>query len=228
MILKPEYRDGGDLNEDRREQNDENQRQFVTLVAAERGMQLRFLQSTSAAAAASTIQETLTHGEQYVCTIRLGAELLKLADSMMRSGRPGLIWLATPRNNTSQPALTVKQTGQIRRRGTDFELGRTSPSSVLFRLVAPHFSNRDPILGRPRGVEFVGRLRLTPRNSKFGSGHSCGRSTLSPIYNHRGGFLETSRPCIRGNWLRGRDLNPRPSGYEPDELPGCSTPRLEA
>jgi hypothetical protein len=21
-------------------------------------------------------------------------------------------------------------------------------------------------------------------------------------------------------------LNPRPSGYEPDELPGCSTPRL--
>ena len=28
-------------------------------------------------------------------------------------------------------------------------------------------------------------------------------------------------------WLRGRDLNPRPSGYEPDELPGCSTPHLE-
>ncbi len=27
------------------------------------------------------------------------------------------------------------------------------------------------------------------------------------------------------NWLRGPDLNRRPSGYEPDELPGCSTPR---
>ncbi len=26
--------------------------------------------------------------------------------------------------------------------------------------------------------------------------------------------------------LRGQDLNLRPSGYEPDELPGCSTPRL--
>jgi hypothetical protein len=25
--------------------------------------------------------------------------------------------------------------------------------------------------------------------------------------------------------LRGLDLNQRPSGYEPDELPGCSTPR---
>ena len=29
------------------------------------------------------------------------------------------------------------------------------------------------------------------------------------------------------SWLRGRDLNPRPSGYEPDELPGCSTPHFD-
>jgi hypothetical protein len=28
-------------------------------------------------------------------------------------------------------------------------------------------------------------------------------------------------------WLRGRDLNPRPLGYEPNELPDCSTPRHE-
>ena len=25
------------------------------------------------------------------------------------------------------------------------------------------------------------------------------------------------------DWVQGRDLNPRPSGYEPDELPDCST-----
>jgi hypothetical protein len=33
------------------------------------------------------------------------------------------------------------------------------------------------------------------------------------------------RPQKGEGWLRGRDLNPRPLGYEPNELPDCSTPR---
>src|ERR1044071_2688975 len=32
-----------------------------------------------------------------------------------------------------------------------------------------------------------------------------------------------SHPCSTSNWVQGLDLNQRPSGYEPDELPGCST-----
>ena len=33
--------------------------------------------------------------------------------------------------------------------------------------------------------------------------------------------------CRTRIWLRGVDLNHRPSGYEPDELPDCSTPRRD-
>src|SRR3954453_13446244 len=59
------------------------------------------------------------------------------------------------------------------------------------------------------------------------------RSTTELLWNDNLPRKSGVTVCARGVarqviWLRGRDLNPRPSGYEPDELPGCSTPRLEA
>jgi hypothetical protein len=33
---------------------------------------------------------------------------------------------------------------------------------------------------------------------------------------------------LSAKWLRGLDLNQRPLGYEPNELPGCSTPHIQS
>ena len=41
------------------------------------------------------------------------------------------------------------------------------------------------------------------------------------------GFVENADLMELRGWLRGVDLNHRPLGYEPNELPDCSTPQSD-
>ncbi len=58
--------------------------------------------------------------------------------------------------------------------------------------------------------------------------------SIGELYKNHSHFCrvltqEKTRSFQTGSWwLRGQDLNLRPPGYEPDELPNCSTPRYGA
>ena len=67
------------------------------------------------------------------------------------------------------------------------------------------------------------RVRPARRPNKNFSAHT---STKSRCRQKQLDWRSYAALIRERNWLRGLDLNQRPSGYEPDELPGCSTPRF--
>ena len=80
------------------------------------------------------------------------------------------------------------------------------------------------------------RMQGLPRDATILSAtmRNIGDCTSRPLPWTPGriGFtINVRRPCLYRRhqvclcWLRGPDSNRRPPGYEPDELPGCSTPR---
>ena len=100
------------------------------------------------------------------------------------------------------------------------------------RSVRDHRSREHP----PARADLRRHLSEHPCRRPHGPGtvHHPRRPRGSPLrVQHRGGppaMSDTRSPGRSADlpgllWWRGQDLNLRPSGYEPDELPDCSTPR---
>jgi hypothetical protein len=132
------------------------------------------------------------------------------------------------------------------RRGRSFGGGRFGPASRL----APSQAAAKPDLAVVEQGAFVGRrsaasvpahagrsLRRRFSSKRLVRKLVCGVWKLPGVASesHAGSdrSLEIAQAAQQegppeqlggsSNWVRGLDLNQRPSGYEPDELPGCST-----
>src|ERR1035437_2277954 len=98
------------------------------------------------------------------------------------------------------------------------------PSDCLFHVTAPGYprQNRTSRLGYEKLGDLFGDCLVVHRNLalfgdfRFKSRHSS--------FTHVNTCKKAPWIASKGqNWVQGLDLNQRPSGYEPDELPGCST-----
>ena len=106
---------------------------------------------------------------------------------------------------------------------------RPCPRAGRRRLDAARDRARSPD-SRPVVRQTVPPAVCTMTDKRSGSGRE-GISRRAGARSQSAGLENKPAPSPGGgsgadfNWLRGLDLNQGPQGYEPCELPGCSTPR---
>ena len=129
------------------------------------------------------------------------------------------------RTQTNNPSGATRQLSPcVRRinRTTRSPLGRSRMPSLISRSQMAgvrHLENSSLVL--PQGRLYCGITLHQKYLQRF-----LVKSEKSVL---RRTVLASAKTDAKSNrissWLRGQDSNLRPPGYEPDELPGCSTPR---
>ena len=121
-----------------------------------------------------------------------------------------------PTNSPSRQEFSrspIQRSREFRRTQTQLKIKRREDAYALPKLRETE---------KPLGVDFArSALECDASSHRFEIVYSA--TTMSP-QDIRCAAQQKSK-IEKRNWLRGLDLNQRPSGYEPDELPGCSTPR---
>ena len=153
---------------------------------------------------------------------RLEAEVRRLVSAIAESGHSKMLLEEIGRKEaelqgiadqllSATPASIESRVGEIR----SFVASGLNDLRDLLR--------KDTALARTELLKHSSEITMTPHRDQAqrfyvaeGNWDLLGNGWTEGASRSAGGF----------GWLRGLDLNQRPPGYEPDELPGCSTPRL--